>query len=93
MSLSNILLAEGARLGDLAGEVLSCKTIQQNVEALSTMLQAQFPRGAAIAVSLPNSPAWVIADLAIQDAGMVSVPIPDFFTAPQSAQVFQQAVL
>ncbi|MGA1254200.1 MAG: AMP-binding protein [Burkholderiaceae bacterium] len=91
MSLSSLLIAEGVQLRDLAGEVLSSKTIQQTVEALSTMLQAQFPKGAAIAVSLPNSPAWVIADLAIQDAGMISVPIPDFFTAPQSVQVFQQA--
>jgi|GEM_PF-1903521 len=91
MSLSSVVVSEGAQLRDLAGEVLSYKTIQQNVDALASQLKEIFPQGAAIAVSLPNSAAWVVADLAIQTAGMVSVPVPDFFTAPQSSQVFQSA--
>jgi long-subunit acyl-CoA synthetase (AMP-forming) len=91
MSLSSVVVSEGAQLRDLAGDVLSYKNILQTVDALSATLQTVFPQGAAIAVSLPNSPAWVVADLAIQTAGMVSVPIPDFFTAPQSAEVFQNA--
>lgn len=93
MSLTSMVVSEGAQLRDLAGEVLSYKTLLQTVDALSARLQSVFPQGAAIAVSLPNSPAWVITDLAIQSAGMVSVPVPDFFTAPQSAEVFRSAAV
>jgi acyl-coenzyme A synthetase/AMP-(fatty) acid ligase len=38
-----------------------------------------------------NGAAWVIADLACQDAGVVHLPLPDFFNAAQLRHALEQA--
>lgn len=46
-------------------------------------LQARLSHHRVVAVLADNSPAWVIADLACQAAGIVQLPLPDFFNAEQ----------
>jgi long-chain acyl-CoA synthetase len=48
--------------------------------------------GARVAAVLAdNGAAWVIADLACQDAGVVHLPLPDFFSAAQLRHALEQA--
>jgi long-chain acyl-CoA synthetase len=44
-----------------------------------------------IGVLADNSPAWVMADLAIQEAGKVHLPLPAFFTAEQLTNALAQS--
>ena len=47
------------------------------------LLAARLHRCRVLAVLADNSPAWVIADLAAQQAGAVHLPLPAFFGAAQ----------
>ncbi len=44
-----------------------------------------------IGVLADNSPAWVMADLAIQEAGKVHLPLPAFFNAGQLTHALEQS--
>lgn len=44
-----------------------------------------------VGVLADNSPAWVVADLACQDAGLVHLPLPAFFHAEQLRHAITQA--
>lgn len=71
-----------ARLGDLNGNKLTLVT-----KAVSACLSAQLPRGSLVGLYADNSRDWAIADLALQQAGMVSIPVPGFFTHAQIGQL------
>jgi long-subunit acyl-CoA synthetase (AMP-forming) len=66
------------RLGDLDAPA----------ERLARALAAARPRVRVLGLMADNGPGWVIADLAARKAGVVLVPLPAFFTAPQ----FEHAV-
>jgi long-subunit acyl-CoA synthetase (AMP-forming) len=91
MSRTDFYCAKEARLRDLQGLEIPGDRLAVLVDEMATQLRLRFPAGSGIAVALPNSPAWIAVDLAIQTAGMVCIPIPDFFTAAQSQQVFESA--
>jgi long-subunit acyl-CoA synthetase (AMP-forming) len=55
--------------------------LQQQVDGLAGELQRRGTR--VLATFLDNSPAWVVADLAAADAGVVHVPLPLFFSGEQ----------
>ena len=55
--------------------------LQQQVDALATELHKRRTR--VLATFLDNSRAWVVADLAAVEAGVVHVPLPLFFSAEQ----------
>jgi long-chain acyl-CoA synthetase len=57
--------------------------------ALADSLRAAGVR--VLATLLDNSPAWVVADLAAAQAGVVHVPLPLFFTPAQIAHALQAA--
>ncbi|GLS16105.1 AMP-binding protein [Hydrogenophaga electricum] len=57
--------------------------VQQTAETLGAA-----PRR-VVATLLDNSAAWAVLDLALAEAGLVHLPIPGFFTAPQIAHVLQ----
>ncbi|RMF81265.1 MAG: long-chain acyl-CoA synthetase, partial [Nitrospirae bacterium] len=42
-----------------------------------------------VALALPNTPAWVVADLAAAAAGCAVVPIPPFFTSAQARHALE----
>lgn len=44
-----------------------------------------------VGVLADNSPAWIIADLACQDAGRVHLPLPAFFHGEQLRNALEQA--
>lgn len=44
-----------------------------------------------VGVLADNSPAWVLADLACQTAGIVHLPLPGFFTANQLRHALEQS--
>lgn len=66
---------------------VSLLELRSKVESLAAELSAQFAERAAIGIYADNSPNWVIADLAIQQAGMVAVPVPGFFSSEQLCHV------
>jgi len=57
--------------------------IARRVGLLARRLRAGLPEGAVVASLADNSPAWLVADLALHAAGMVHVPLPAFFTPGQ----------
>lgn len=76
----DVLLVSGARAWR-AGEVC--------VELAA--LQARLADSRVAAVLADNGPAWVIADLACQAAGVVHLPLPGFFSAAQLRHALEQA--
>lgn len=57
-------------------------------------LSALMPRlddSRVVGVLADNSPAWVMADLAIREAGKVHLPLPAFFTARQLSHALEQS--
>ncbi len=78
----SICLADGQRTwtrGELDAEV----------ESFAARLTAQGSR--VFATLLDNSAAWVVADLAAAQAGVVHVPLPAFFTPAQIAHALRSA--
>lgn len=59
------------------------------VERLRTSLEAL--KSCVVATLMDNSPAWIVADLAIAQAGLVHVPLPVFFTQEQIAHALRSA--
>lgn len=55
--------------------------LRGQVDSLAGRLKAQGTR--VLATLMDNSPAWVVADLAAAQAGVVHVPLPVFFTPQQ----------
>lgn len=73
------LLISGARqwwAAEIRGEILSLK------ERLATCR--------VLGVLADNSPAWVLADLAAHEAGVVHLPLPGFFSAVQLRHALEQ---
>jgi acyl-CoA synthetase (AMP-forming)/AMP-acid ligase II len=73
------LLISGARqwrAAEIRGELLSLK------ERLATCR--------VLGVLADNSPAWVLADLAAHEAGVVHLPLPGFFSAGQLRHALEQ---
>lgn len=78
-----------ARLGDLNGNKLTGASLALVIEAVAASLSSQLPRGSLVGLYADNSRDWAIADLALQQAGMVSVPVPGFFTPAQIGQLLR----
>lgn len=57
--------------------------LDARVERLADALGAARPRPRVMGLIGDNGPAWVVADLAAQKAGVVLVPLPAFFTPAQ----------
>lgn len=76
----DVLLVSGARAWR-AGEVL----------AELAGLQARLAHSRVVAVLADNGPAWVIADLACQAAGVVHLPLPGFFSPAQLRHALELA--
>jgi long-chain acyl-CoA synthetase len=76
-----------AILGDQ--ESLTYGQLWNRIEVLATWLtDKQVKR---LGINLENGPDWVIADLAALAAGILTVPIPPFFSASQAAYISSQA--
>lgn len=63
--------------------------LQEAVAALAAKLRGRGTR--VLATLMDNAPAWVVADLAALEAGVVHVPLPGFFTADQIRHALQAA--
>lgn len=64
------------------------------MEAVRTLADALVRQGRRrIGLCGDNTPAWVMADLACQVAGVVCVPVPSFFSTTQVSHLVQQAGL
>jgi long-subunit acyl-CoA synthetase (AMP-forming) len=66
---------------------LSYGALLDQADALAEVLTRSDVR--TLATLLPNGPAWIVADLAALRAGVVSVPLPLFFTAEQQAHALR----
>lgn len=76
-------------LGGMYDRPITHDAFCNRVRALSELISNSFAPGTLIGLHADNSPAWLIADLAIQNAGMFAVPIPNFFSADQVRHVIQ----
>lgn len=63
--------------------------LQREADVLSAQLRSG--GGRVIATLLDNSPAWVVADRAVAQAGLVHVPLPLFFSAEQIGHALRSA--
>lgn len=63
--------------------------LQAEVDTLAALLAHERVR--VLATLMDNSPAWVVADLAAAQAGVVHVPLPPFFTREQVAHALAAA--
>ncbi|HEY0857197.1 MAG TPA: AMP-binding protein [Albitalea sp.] len=63
--------------------------LQQEAHALCAQLRAS--GGRVLATLLDNSAAWIVADRAASDAGLVHVPLPLFFSAQQIGHALRSA--
>ena len=70
-------------------QTFSRAALDAEVLALAKVLREQGTR--VLATLMDNSPAWVVADLAAAQAGLVHVPLPVFFTAQQIGHALQAA--
>jgi long-subunit acyl-CoA synthetase (AMP-forming) len=65
--------------------VLRFDELEPRVARLAAALGSARPRPRVAGLLADNGPDWVLADLAAQEAGVVLVPLPGFFTAAQCA--------
>lgn len=70
---------------------ISAKSLWQHIDTLSCHLQAHQVQ--CLGLYAENSPAWIIADLACQQAGIAVVPIPTFFTQAQQQHLLTSAAM
>jgi long-chain acyl-CoA synthetase len=72
-----------------ADHTLSHGELEAHSRALANQLRQDGIR--VLATWMDNGPAWVIADRAAEQAGVVHVPLPVFFTPAQTAHALQAA--
>lgn len=84
MTARDTLIALGNGRAGLTRDELSTE-----VAALAARLKHAGTR--VLATLLDNGMPWVVADLAAEDAGVVHVPLPLFFTPEQTAHALQAA--
>ena len=74
---------------DAAPLTLSYLQLSTAIDALAAQLREQ--RCQRVALLSDNSAAWAVAELAISAAGLVSVPLPPFFSQQQIAHALRSA--
>ncbi len=57
--------------------------LRRDSHALAQLISGYMPPNRIVGVCVENSVNWVILDLALAEQGLISVPIPEFFTAQQ----------
>lgn len=68
---------------------LSYHDLAEEIHAFSSRLSAYSEQ--CLALECENAPEWIIADLACVAAGVISLPIPPFFTLSQRHHAYQQS--
>jgi len=68
---------------------LSYAGLVESVEALASLLRGSDARVAAVFAD--NTPAWCVADLALVEAAIPSVPLPHFFSPQQLLHLFKSS--
>jgi long-chain acyl-CoA synthetase len=61
--------------------------IRARVEAMAAELRTHLSPGDIVMLAADNSPQWLNADLALQVAGVVVIPLPGFFTPDQTGHI------
>ncbi len=69
---------------------LDAAAVAARVASLQRAFQSRLAPHAPVAILADNSPEWLAADLATQALGLILVPLPLFFTAPQWAHVLKE---
>ncbi|MFM9917032.1 MAG: AMP-binding protein [Rhizobacter sp.] len=88
-SASGVFTADTAAALDDGLHTWTRDGLQGPVDTLAELLTAQ---GTSVfATLMDNSPAWVVADLAAAQAGVVHVPLPVFFTPQQIGHALRSA--
>lgn len=83
---------EPGRRALVSGEhTLTYGELEQRVSHVADLLQKEQIN--SLALDLPNSINWVIADLAAIKAGVTNVPVPAFFSAEQRQHVLKAAAV
>lgn len=81
----------GFSLSAMDGQApITAGDLRLRVRGLALELGERFPCGSLIGLYADNSPDWAVADLALQEAQMVAVPLPGFFSQAQLDHVVRQ---
>jgi len=67
--------------------------LKHRIARLAARLRSSLPAGTVVGSLADNSPHWLVADLALQAAGMVHVPLPSFFTGEQIAHAMRASAM
>lgn len=76
-----------ARISSLTGPSIGGSELSQLIDSVTACLLAHLPQGSLVGIYADNSADWAVADLALQQAGMVSIPVPGFFSLSQIGQL------
>ena len=68
---------------------ISYSKLADEIDSIMRFLETQ--NVSCIAIYLPNSPAWIAFDLAAMFSGIVTVPVPHFFSKGQIEHLIQNA--
>lgn len=76
-----------ARISPLSGPPIGGAELSRLIDSVSACLLDHLPKGSMVGIYADNSADWAVADLALQRAGMVSIPVPGFFSLSQIGQL------
>ncbi len=76
-----------ARISSLTGPSIGGSELRQLIDSVTACLLTHLPQGSMVGIYADNSADWAVADLALQQAGMVSIPVPGFFSLSQIGQL------
>lgn len=78
-----------ARLVGANERAVEGSSLALQVDDISGVFDEYLRRGSLVALSADNSPDWILIDLALQESGMISIPIPSFFSRHQIEKIFE----
>lgn len=76
-----------ARISSLTGPFLGGSELSKLIDSVTACLRTHLPQGSMVGIYADNGTDWAVTDLALQQAGMVSIPVPGFFSLSQIGQL------
>ena len=77
-----------ARLVGANDRIVDGAMLTMQISDISGVLDEYLQKGSLVAIIADNSPDWILVDLALQSCGMISIPIPSFFSRDQTDKIF-----
>ncbi len=88
MRISPPPINPAARLVGANDRIVDGAMLTMQISDISGVLDEYLQKGSLVAIIADNSPDWILVDLALQSCGMISIPIPHFFSRDQTDKIF-----